>query len=117
MTKAITWVPCNPPSQLPANKPVVDKKKTEKKEQLKLFNETMVVRPSKRAIWSDELQYRFLACVEEFGDKSVPSVVLAQMNVVGISREQVASHLQKYRMKKRKTISNENKLSLSYLIN
>ena len=77
----------------------------------------MVVTPSKRAVWNDELQYRFLSCIEEFGDNSVPSVVLAHMNVIGISREQVASHLQKYRMKKRKTATSENKLALSYLIN
>ncbi|KAL6603068.1 hypothetical protein ACP70R_043429 [Stipagrostis hirtigluma subsp. patula] len=52
-----------------------------------------------RIKWCRPLHNRFLAAVEQIGiDKAVPKKILERMNVDGISRENVASHLQKYRL-------------------
>ncbi|XP_023634260.1 putative two-component response regulator ARR21 [Capsella rubella] len=58
-------------------------------------------RPSKKAkiIWTDSLQNLFLQAIRHIGlDKAVPKKILAFMNVPYLTRENVASHLQKYRI-------------------
>lgn len=59
----------------------------------------------KRLQWTPQLHEKFVKAVEEFGvEKAVPKLLLQAMNVPGLTRENVASHLQKYResMRKRK---------------
>ncbi|XP_038707705.1 two-component response regulator ARR2-like isoform X2 [Tripterygium wilfordii] len=52
-----------------------------------------------RVIWSVELHQQFVAAVNQLGiEKAVPKRILDLMNVPGITRENVASHLQKYRL-------------------
>ncbi|CAH8359778.1 unnamed protein product [Eruca vesicaria subsp. sativa] len=52
-----------------------------------------------RLAWSVELHQHFVDAVEQLGvDKAVPKKILEMMNVPGLTRENVASHLQKYRM-------------------
>lgn len=52
-----------------------------------------------RVVWSIELHRKFVAAVNQLGiDKAVPKRVLDLMNVEGLTRENVASHLQKYRL-------------------
>ncbi|XP_076904486.1 two-component response regulator ARR2-like isoform X1 [Bidens hawaiensis] len=52
-----------------------------------------------RVVWSVDLHQQFMAAVNQLGlDKAVPKKILELMNVPGISRENVASHLQKYRL-------------------
>ncbi|XP_071698622.1 two-component response regulator ARR2-like [Rutidosis leptorrhynchoides] len=52
-----------------------------------------------RVVWSVELHQQFVAAVNTLGiDKAVPKKILELMNVPGLSRENVASHLQKYRL-------------------
>nr|ABG35774.1 SRR384 [Striga asiatica] len=52
-----------------------------------------------RVVWSVELHQQFVAAVNQLGiDKAVPKKILELMNVPGLSRENVASHLQKYRL-------------------
>ncbi|XP_057495315.1 two-component response regulator ARR12-like [Actinidia eriantha] len=52
-----------------------------------------------RVVWSIELHGKFVAAVNQLGiEKAVPKRILDLMNVEGISRENVASHLQKYRL-------------------
>ncbi|OIW18399.1 hypothetical protein TanjilG_31539 [Lupinus angustifolius] len=52
-----------------------------------------------RVVWSVELHQQFVAAVEQLGiDKAVPKKILELMNVPGLTRENVASHLQKYRL-------------------
>ncbi|RZC43761.1 hypothetical protein C5167_036710 [Papaver somniferum] len=51
-----------------------------------------------RISWADpELHAKFVEAFYKLGDKAVPSKILAEMNVQGLTREKVASHLQKYR--------------------
>lgn len=52
-----------------------------------------------RVVWSVELHQLFVKAVHELGvDKAVPKRVLEKMGVEGLTRENVASHLQKYRL-------------------
>ncbi|XP_074282360.1 two-component response regulator ARR2-like isoform X2 [Silene latifolia] len=52
-----------------------------------------------RVVWSVELHQQFVAAVNQLGiEKAVPKKILEMMNVPGLTRENVASHLQKYRL-------------------
>lgn len=54
--------------------------------------------------WTQELHERFVNAVETLGaDKAVPSKILEHMGpmAAGLTRQNVASHLQKYRTRKR----------------
>ncbi|XP_010440207.1 PREDICTED: two-component response regulator ARR2-like isoform X1 [Camelina sativa] len=52
-----------------------------------------------RVVWSVELHQQFVAAVNQLGvDKAVPKKILEMMNLPGLTRENVASHLQKYRI-------------------
>ncbi|RZC14043.1 Two-component response regulator ORR21 [Glycine soja] len=65
-----------------------------------------------RIVWTDELHNKFLDAVSQLGDinTAVPKRILELMNVPGLTREQVASHLQKYRHQLLKNNSNEVKM-------
>eukprot|EP00892_Ulva_mutabilis_P007680 jgi/Ulvmu1/5284/UM022_0078.1 len=53
-----------------------------------------------RVVWTDELHQRFLRAIDAAGsdEAAVPTVILKLMNVSGLSRDNVASHLQKHRL-------------------
>lgn len=52
-----------------------------------------------RVVWSVELHRKFVAAVNQLGlEKAVPKKILDLMDVEGLTRENVASHLQKYRL-------------------
>ncbi|XP_010443718.1 PREDICTED: transcription factor BOA-like [Camelina sativa] len=52
-----------------------------------------------RLVWTPQLHKRFVDVVDHLGIKSaVPKTIMQLMNVEGLSRENVASHLQKYRL-------------------
>ncbi|KAK6944384.1 SANT/Myb domain [Dillenia turbinata] len=52
-----------------------------------------------RVVWSPELHRKFVTAVNQLGiDRAVPKKILDLMDVEGITRENVASHLQKYRL-------------------
>ncbi|GIL78148.1 hypothetical protein Vretimale_7518 [Volvox reticuliferus] len=52
-----------------------------------------------RVVWSVEMHQQFVNAVNQLGiDKAVPKKILEIMNVDGLTRENVASHLQKYRL-------------------
>ncbi|KAI3954646.1 hypothetical protein MKW98_019777 [Papaver atlanticum] len=51
-----------------------------------------------RVSWKDpELHAKFVEAYHKLGDEATPSRIVIEMNVPGITRQQVASHLQKYR--------------------
>ncbi|XP_010555001.1 PREDICTED: putative two-component response regulator-like APRR4, partial [Tarenaya hassleriana] len=57
------------------------------------------VSKKRRVIWSTDLHRQFLDAVNQLGvDKAVPKKILEIMNDESLRRENVASHLQKYRM-------------------
>ncbi|CAA7032369.1 unnamed protein product [Microthlaspi erraticum] len=56
-------------------------------------------RKKPRVVWSQELHQKFVTAVQQLGlDKAVPKKILDYMNMDGLTRENVASHLQKYRL-------------------
>ncbi|XP_075522471.1 two-component response regulator ORR21-like [Primulina tabacum] len=58
---------------------------------------TMLKKP--RVVWSVDLHQQFVSAVNQLGiDKAVPKRILELMNVPGLTRENVASHLQKFRL-------------------
>ncbi|XP_058781876.1 two-component response regulator ORR24-like [Vicia villosa] len=67
-------------------------------EELRNIWQHVVRRNKAGVVWSVELHRKFVAAVNHLGiDKAVPKKVLDTMNVENITRENVASHLQKYR--------------------
>ncbi|XP_057952036.1 two-component response regulator ARR18-like isoform X2 [Malania oleifera] len=52
-----------------------------------------------KVVWTNALHGKFLEAVGKIGlEKAVPKKILELMNVPGLTRENIASHLQKYRM-------------------
>ncbi|TYJ26311.1 hypothetical protein E1A91_A07G111300v1 [Gossypium mustelinum] len=63
-----------------------------------------------RLVWTPQLHKRFVDVVAHLGIKSAfPKTIMQLMNVEGLTRENVASHLQKYRLylKRMQGLSNE----------
>ncbi|XP_057523708.1 transcription factor MYBC1-like [Amaranthus tricolor] len=64
-----------------------------------------------RLVWSTKLHKKFVDVIGVLGiDKAVPKTIMESMDVEGLTRENVASHLQKYRLhlkKKNDGVSNE----------
>ncbi|KAK7263337.1 hypothetical protein RJT34_30925 [Clitoria ternatea] len=58
--------------------------------------------------WTPDLHKKFVKAVEQLGiDQAIPSRILELMKVEGLTRHNVASHLQKYRMHKRHILPKE----------
>ncbi|XP_062191243.1 two-component response regulator ORR25-like [Phragmites australis] len=52
-----------------------------------------------RIRWSAQLHRKFVEVIDQIGvDRAIPKKIVEMMNVDGLSRENVASHLQKYRL-------------------
>lgn len=75
----------------------VRKRKDGEDEDIKEENTATAKKP--RVVWSVELHQQFVNAVNQLGiDKAVPKRILDLMGVQGLTRENVASHLQKYRL-------------------
>ncbi|XP_020596008.1 two-component response regulator ORR26-like isoform X2 [Phalaenopsis equestris] len=62
------------------------------------FYDSVTVKKA-RVVWSIDLHKKFVNAVDQIGfDKVGPKKILDLMNVPGLTRENIASHLQKYRM-------------------
>nr|XP_019705832.1 two-component response regulator-like APRR2 isoform X2 [Elaeis guineensis] len=58
--------------------------------------------------WTPDLHRRFVQAVEQLGvDQAIPSKILELMKVEGLTRHNVASHLQKYRKHRRHILPKE----------
>ncbi|PIN08797.1 hypothetical protein CDL12_18616 [Handroanthus impetiginosus] len=74
------------------------KKRKEEEEETDEKDDTSTLKKP-RVVWSVELHQQFVTAVNQLGiDKAVPKKILELMNVPGLTRENVASHLQKYRL-------------------
>ncbi|CAM6024382.1 unnamed protein product [Sphagnum balticum] len=61
-----------------------------------------------RVVWSVDLHQQFVCAVNQLGvEKAVPKRILELMGVQGLTRENVASHLQKYRLYLRRLTSQQ----------
>ncbi|KAG8078463.1 hypothetical protein GUJ93_ZPchr0007g3876 [Zizania palustris] len=55
-------------------------------------------------VWTPELHHQFVEAVAHLGEKgAMPKAIVQLMNVDGLTRENVASHLQKYRLYLKRT--------------
>ncbi|KAK9189831.1 hypothetical protein WN943_018430 [Citrus x changshan-huyou] len=71
-------------------------------------NENSTTQKKPRVVWTTELHTKFIGAVNLLGlDKAVPKKILDLMNVEGLTRENVASHLQKFRLSLKRLLSNK----------
>lgn len=69
---------------------------------------TRANRKKMKVDWMPELHKKFVQAVEQLGvDQAIPSRILELMKVEGLTRHNVASHLQKYRMHRRHILPKE----------
>ncbi|XP_057869252.1 two-component response regulator-like APRR2 isoform X2 [Cryptomeria japonica] len=62
--------------------------------------------------WTIDLHRRFLQAVEQLGvDQAIPSRILELMKVDGLTRHNVASHLQKYRSRRKHIMPREDEVA------
>ncbi|QCD80027.1 two-component response regulator ARR-B family [Vigna unguiculata] len=94
------------------------KKRRDEEEEAEDRDDTSTLKKP-RVVWSVELHQQFVAAVDQLGiDKAVPKKILELMNVPGLTRENVASHLQKYRLYLRRlsgVSQHQNNMSNSFL--
>ena len=90
----------NTPPQSPPRTPKrIPINKWGKLPRLSHFN-TLRRTKTNKIVWSLSLQQRFLVALELLGiDEAMPSDILYIMNVDGLTRPNISSHLQKYRQK------------------
>lgn len=68
-----------------------------------------------RVVWSVDLHKKFVAAVNQIGlERAVPKKILDLMDVEGLSRENVASHLQKYRLYLRRIETDQAKMDVAF---
>ncbi|GLT76122.1 hypothetical protein SLA2020_478020 [Shorea laevis] len=72
-------------------------------------NEDPSTQKKPRVVWTVDLHRKFVGAVNQLGvDKAVPKKILELMDVEKLTRENVASHLQKYRLYLKKISSEAN---------
>ncbi|XP_043716765.1 two-component response regulator-like APRR2 isoform X2 [Telopea speciosissima] len=87
---------------------VADSGVEEKTSNLPSFCGTRVNKRKIKIDWTPELHKRFVQAVEQLGvDQAIPSRILELMKMDGLTRHNVASHLQKYRMHRRHIMPKE----------
>ncbi|KAJ7971906.1 Two-component response regulator [Quillaja saponaria] len=65
-----------------------------------------------RVMWTKELHRKFLDAIEQLGEENtVPNMIHKVMNVPGLTRGNIGSHLQKYRNSLKKSTAERNKQS------
>ncbi|KAK7308655.1 hypothetical protein VNO77_42275 [Canavalia gladiata] len=80
-------------------KPPKKRSSLKEEEDIELENDDPATSKKPRVVWSVELHQQFVSAVNQLGlDKAVPKRILELMNVPGLTRENVASHLQKFRL-------------------
>ncbi|KAL1830268.1 hypothetical protein ACET3Z_008680 [Daucus carota] len=58
-----------------------------------------------RVIWTSEMHRKFVEAIAQLGeDRAFPKKILEEMNEPGLTKENVASHLQKYRLSLKKSL-------------
>ncbi|KDO60100.1 hypothetical protein CISIN_1g040406mg, partial [Citrus sinensis] len=75
------------------------KRKASKRRKDELEGENAAAPKKAKVVWTNSLHNRFLQAIRHITlEKAVPKKILEFMNVPGLTRENVASHLQKYRI-------------------
>ncbi|MBA0853800.1 hypothetical protein Goshw_022112 [Gossypium schwendimanii] len=95
-----TWVACSSDQKVNKKRKDQSEDEEEETEDNGHENEDSSSQKKPRVVWSVDLHRKFVAAVNQLGlgDQAVPKKILDLMNVEGLTRENVASHLQKYRL-------------------
>ncbi|CAN4097815.1 unnamed protein product [Withania somnifera] len=81
---------------------------TNKASGLHTSNVTKANKKKMKVDWTPELHKKFVKAVEKLGiDQAIPSRILELMKVEGLTRHNIASHLQKFRMQLRQILPKE----------
>uniref|UniRef100_A0A1J3DAK9 Two-component response regulator n=1 Tax=Noccaea caerulescens TaxID=107243 RepID=A0A1J3DAK9_NOCCA len=92
-----------------ANRKRKDQFEEEEEEERGNENDDPTAQKKPRVLWTRELHNKFLAAVDHLGVKeAVPKKILDLMNVDKLTRENVASHLQKFRVALKKITDEAN---------
>ncbi|MED6219942.1 hypothetical protein PIB30_040488 [Stylosanthes scabra] len=99
--------PSSPPSSIKSSSTNSGGSKSRKRKSSEMNNssegESSGPKHKKKVTWTNGLHNRFLVAIRHIGlDKAVPKKILEIMNVPNLTRENIASHLQKYRIFLRK---------------
>ncbi|MED6182801.1 hypothetical protein PIB30_032132 [Stylosanthes scabra] len=90
----------SPPSSITSSS---KRRKRKSSEMSNSEGESSGTKHKKKVIWTNSLHSLFLVAIRHIGlDKAVPKKILEIMNVPNLTRENIASHLQKYRIFLRK---------------
>jgi len=82
-----------------ANRKRKEQYEEEEEEERGNDNDDPTAQKKPRVLWTHELHNKFLAAVDHLGvERAVPKKILDLMNVDKLTRENVASHLQKFRV-------------------
>ncbi|XP_027096467.2 two-component response regulator ORR21-like isoform X1 [Coffea arabica] len=75
------------------------RKDAKQKDDTEIGKDDLITSKKMPVIWSIELHQQFVSAVNHLGiDKATPKKIMELMNVPGLTRENVANHLQKYRL-------------------
>ncbi|KAG7545425.1 Homeobox-like domain superfamily [Arabidopsis suecica] len=92
-----------------ANRKRKEQYEEEEEEERGNENDDPTAQKKPRVLWTHELHNKFLAAVDHLGvEKAVPKKILDLMNVDKLTRENVASHLQKFRVALKKMSDDAN---------
>ncbi|EOA16400.1 hypothetical protein CARUB_v10004554mg [Capsella rubella] len=92
-----------------ANRKRKEQYEEEEEEERGNENDDPTAQKKARVIWTHELHNKFLSAVDHLGvEKAVPKKILDLMNVDKLTRENVASHLQKFRVALKKVSDEAN---------
>ncbi|CAN8229744.1 unnamed protein product [Cochlearia groenlandica] len=87
----------------------VDEEEDDDDEERANENDDPTAQKRPRIVWTPELHNKFLSAVDHVGvEKAVPKKILDLMNVEKLTRENVASHLQKFRLALKKITTEAN---------
>ncbi|CAN1173749.1 Two-component response regulator-like APRR2 [Linum perenne] len=101
--------PCPQNSQNESNDGAEDRSKASG---LNTSGVTKASRKKTKVDWTADLHRKFVQAVNQLGvDQAIPSKILELMKVEGLTRHNVASHLQKYRMHRRHILPKEDERS------
>ncbi|XP_044492959.1 two-component response regulator ARR2-like isoform X2 [Mangifera indica] len=89
-------------------------RREEQKEMEKDVDNSSVLKKPK-LIWTEELHNRFLQAIRVLGiDGAHPKKILQYMNVPGLRKENISSHLQKYRLALKRKQDLKNTMNMDY---
>ncbi|GMH22609.1 hypothetical protein Nepgr_024452 [Nepenthes gracilis] len=107
-SKGVSNLCCRPPKKEGADNLGSGDRKLNKDSSISNSCGAKINRKKPKVDWTPGLHKKFVQAVEQLGvDQAIPSRILELMKVEGLTRHNVASHLQKYRLHRRHILPKE----------